>query len=169
MREEKLEGRGKTRLTIVTNSTEEVLDVRTRQPAEGLKAQRRVLRDTSGVERLSSSRALSLGDLLRRALQFGDCRQLNGFFNQLALPFPRTPGPSLALSQVPSGLVSSERGRNKLGTRTGKATTMDSPSTAALVHSIPLPPAWRISRTSRSLFAFPVTKTVMSAFSSTIV
>lgn len=49
-----------------------------------------------------------------------------------------------------------------LGTRTTLAFS-DSPSGDALVHSMPLPPAWRISRTSRSLLAFPVTKTARSA------
>lgn len=94
-------------LTIVTNSTEEILDVRSRQSAKGLKAQRRVLRHTSGIQRLGSSSALGLGDLLRRALELGDWGQLINVLSSFA-PFFFPTFHARACVGLMSGLKSTE-------------------------------------------------------------
>lgn len=60
-------------LTIVTDRLEKVLDVRPRKPAERLKTQRRVLRHARGAEGRSGRLDFGEGDLLRRALDLGDC------------------------------------------------------------------------------------------------
>lgn len=55
--------------------TQEVLDIRPRQPVHRLEAQRRVLGDARRAERLACGGGLGLGDLLGRALEFGHCER----------------------------------------------------------------------------------------------
>jgi hypothetical protein len=54
-------------------SLQKVLDVRPRQALERLEAQRRVLRHARGAERFGRGLDLCERDLLRRALDLGDC------------------------------------------------------------------------------------------------